>query len=243
VVVRGAERLARLNDELRRSNEELDSFTYIASHDLKEPLRGIHNYATMLLEESDGALDAGAARRVETMIRLTRRMDAMFDSLLTYSRVGKLHLDQVPTDLQQLLRDVRDTLQVRIGESSTEIRIPEPLPTVACDPVRAAAIFQNLIANALKYNDKPERWIEVGFLERADGPPVFYVRDNGIGIPEKHWSTIFQVFRRLHGRDEFGGGVGAGLTIVKRLVERHGGRIWLESAVGEGTTFFFTLAG
>ena len=241
VVVRGADRLAALNDELRRSNEELDSFTYIASHDLKEPLRGIHNYATMLLEETEGTLDAGAARRVETMIRLTRRMDAMFDSLLTYSRVGKLEIKRVPTDLQQLLGDVLDTLQARIAESGTELRVPQPLPTVACDPVRTAAIFQNLITNALKYNDKPERWIEVGSEEGNGSPPVFYVRDNGIGIPQKHWATIFQVFRRLHGRDKFGGGVGAGLTIVKRLVERHGGRIWLESAVEEGSTFFFTL--
>ena len=241
VVVRGADRLAALNDELRRSNEELDSFTYIASHDLKEPLRGIHNYATMLLEETEGTLDTGAARRVETMIRLTRRMDAMFDSLLTYSRVGQLEIKRVPTSLQQLLGDVLDTLQARIAESGTAIRVPQPLPTVACDPVRTAAIFQNLITNALKYNDKPERWIEAGFQEGDGSPPVFYVRDNGIGIPQKHWATIFQVFRRLHGRDKFGGGVGAGLTIVKRLVERHNGRVWLQSEVGEGSTFLFTL--
>lgn len=243
IVVRGAERLARLNEQLQRSNEELDSFTYIASHDLKEPLRGIHNYATMLLEETGATLDEGALRRVETMVRLTRRMDAMFDSLLTYSRVGKLELHREDADLQQLLDDVLDTLEVRVAESGTEVRVPRPLPTVSCDPVRTAAIFQNLITNALKYNEKPERWVEVGFEERDGRPVVFYVRDNGIGIPEKHWSTIFQLFRRLHGRDKFGGGVGAGLTIVKRLAERHGGRIWLESVPGEGSTFFFTLTG
>ncbi len=170
IVVRGAERLAQLNEELRRSNEELDSFTYIASHDLKEPLRGIHNYATMLLEEAGGTLAEGAASRIQTMLRLTRRMDAMFDSLLTYSRVGKLELNQVEADLQQLLDDVLDTLEVRVAESGTEIRVPRPLPTMPCDPVRTAAIFQNLITNALKYNDKPERWVEVGVRERDGGP-------------------------------------------------------------------------
>jgi signal transduction histidine kinase len=123
------------------------------------------------------------------------------------------------------------------------MRVPRPLPTVRCDPVRAGSVLQNLVSNAVKYNDKPEKWIEIGWLdpETEGGPAVLYVRDNGIGIPEKHWDSIFRIFKRLHGRDRFGGGSGAGLTIARKLVERHGGRIWLESAPGEGTTFFFTL--
>lgn len=136
-----------------------------------------------------------------------------------------------------------DTLRSRIEESGTEIRVPRPLPKLHGDPVRVGAVLQNLLVNAIKYNDKPEPWVEVGWreAEAPGGPVVLYVRDNGIGIAERHWDTIFRIFRRLHGRDRFGGGTGAGLTIVKRLVERHGGRIWLRSTPGEGTTFFFTL--
>ena len=102
-------------------------------------------------------------------------------------------------------------------------------------------IFANLIVNAVKYNDKPQKWIEIGTTRDGGEAPVFYVRDNGIGIPEKHHDAVFRIFKRLHGRDKFGGGTGAGLTIVKKIVERHHGRIWLESSPGEGTTFFFTL--
>ncbi len=102
-------------------------------------------------------------------------------------------------------------------------------------------MFHNLITNAVKYNDKPAKWVEVGYRD-GDGPAVFYVRDNGMGIPARHHDAVFRIFKRLHGRDKFGGGTGAGLTIVKKIIERHGGRIWLESQVGEGTTFYFTLA-
>jgi light-regulated signal transduction histidine kinase (bacteriophytochrome) len=243
IVLRRADQLSRLNAELSRSNDELDAFAYIVSHDLKEPLRGIHNFSRMLREDHAAALDDEGREEVETLLRLSARMDGMLDSLLTYSRAGKLELRLVDTDLQALLGEVLDTLRTRLQESGTEMRIPRPLPTVRCDPVRAGSVLQNLISNAVKYNDKLEKWIEVGWLdpETEGGPPVLYVRDNGIGIPEKHWDSIFRIFKRLHGRDRFGGGSGAGLTIARKLVERHGGRIWLESAPGEGTTFFFTL--
>ena len=122
------------------------------------------------------------------------------------------------------------------------MRVPRPLPTVRCDRARVGEIFRNLVTNAVKYNDKAERWIEIGFLDPAGSrPAVFTVRDNGIGIPEKHFDVIFRIFKRLHGRDQYGGGTGAGLTIVKKVVERHQGRVWVESAAGEGTTFYFTL--
>jgi light-regulated signal transduction histidine kinase (bacteriophytochrome) len=111
---------------------------------------------------------------------------------------------------------------------------------VRADRARVGEIFYNLIVNAVRYNDKPGKWVEVGWAEGE--PPVFYVRDNGIGIPEKHFDSIFRIFKRLHSRDRFGGGTGAGLTIVKKIVERHSGRIWLDSVPGEGTTFYFTLA-
>ena len=138
-------------------------------------------------------------------------------------------------------------LEVQIAETKTEIRIPAPLPVVRCDPA-VSALFRNLITNSLKYNDKSERWVEIGVCttpaeaaDKTDGAPVFYVRDNGIGIRDRDHDKIFEIFRRLHGPDKFGGGTGAGLTIARKIVERHGGRIWIESKVGEGTTFYFTL--
>jgi two-component system, chemotaxis family, sensor kinase Cph1 len=243
IVLRQTDELARLNAELRRSNEELEAFTYIASHDLKEPLRGIQAFARMLLADLGDQLDAEGTEQLNTVVRLAERMDGMLDAFLSYSRAGQLELRLVEADMQQILAEVLDTLHTRIEQAAVEIRVPRPLPVVLCNPVRAASVLQNLVSNAIKYNDKPEPWIEIGYREPADGgPTVFHVRDNGIGIQPQHFDVIFRLFRRLHARERFSGGTGAGLTIARRLVERHGGRLWLESAPGEGTTFFFTLA-
>ena len=130
-----------------------------------------------------------------------------------------------------------------------EIYIPRPLPIVRCDRVQIQEVFTNLIGNAIKYNDNPEKWVEIGYLEREtqeseDAPDeaiVFYIKDNGIGIREKHKEAIFRIFKRLHTANKYGGGTGAGLTIAKKIVERHGGKIWVESIYGEGSTFYFTL--
>ena len=145
-----------------------------------------------------------------------------------------------------MLDGALDLLRAQVEERGVEVRVPKPLPTVVADHRCIGEIFTNLIVNATKYNDKPERWIEVGCQHGSAngdaGPsPVLYVKDNGIGIPEQHREAVFRIFRRLHAREEYGGGVGAGLTIVKKIVERHGGRIWIESTVGEGTAFYFTL--
>lgn len=243
LVLRRAEELARLNAELARSNDELDAFAYIVSHDLKEPLRGIGTFSRMLLDDHGEHLGTEGRDEVDTLIRLSTRMNGMLDSLLLYSRAGKLELRLVETDLGTLVGEVLDTLRTRVERSRAEVRIPRPLPTVWCDPVRAGSVYQNLVANALKYNDKAEPWVEIGWLdpERAGEPATLYVRDNGIGIARRQWDAVFRIFKRLHGRDKFGGGSGAGLTIARKLVERHGGRIWLESEPGQGTTFFFTL--
>jgi light-regulated signal transduction histidine kinase (bacteriophytochrome) len=241
--------LGRLNAELERSNDELDSFAYIASHDLKEPLRGIHNYASFLLEDYADQLDEDGAGKLRTLVRLSRRMEELIESLLHFSRVGRLDLLAVPTNLNHVLEESLEILQVRIEQTEAQVRVPQPLPTVHCDPRATGEIFTNLISNALKYNNKAEKWAEVGWLpapapagEEESGPAVLYVRDNGIGIEERHHENIFRIFKRLHGRDQYGGGTGAGLTIVKKMVERQGGRIWLESTPGTGTTFYFTLS-
>lgn len=137
------------------------------------------------------------------------------------------------------------------SRASVDFRLPRPLPTLECDRTQVTELFTNLISNAIKYNDNPEKWVEIGFIESKIGNknakipyspyPTFYVRDNGIGIPEQHQGKIFQIFRRLHAQDDYGGGSGAGLTIAKKIVEHHGGEIWVSSQPAEGSTFYFTL--
>jgi PAS domain S-box-containing protein len=236
-----AQELKAMNAELARSNQELDDFAYVASHDLKEPLRGIHNYSQFLLDDYGAKLDEEGREKLTTLTRLAQRMESLIDSLLHFSRVGRVGLASRETDLNELVRSALEPLQITLREGNVEVRIPRPLPAVTCDRVRVGEVFHNLITNAIKYNDKPQKWVEVGVREGAGGAPAFYVRDNGIGIAPKHHEAIFRIFKRLHGRDKYGGGTGAGLTIVKKIVERHGGRIWVESAVGGGTTFLFTL--
>ena len=243
--------LLTYNEELEKSNQELDDFAYIASHDLKEPLRGIFNYATILLEDHAPSMNDDAKVRCDTLCRLSRRMEELLDALLYFSRTGRSDLAVKSTDLDQVLGNVLETLDISLKENGILLNVPQILPGVDCDSVRVGEIFRNLITNAMKYNDKAEKWIEVGFCDgttvaphakgHPSGIPVFYVKDNGVGIREKHFKNVFRIFKRLHGRDKFGGGTGAGLTITKKLVERHGGKIWIESTFGEGTTFFFTL--
>lgn len=248
--------LAEQARALARSNTELEDFAYIASHDLKEPLRGIRNYADFFIEDHGAQVGNEGLQQLQTIVRLTKRMEDLIETLLHYSRVGRVDLAMVETDLQDIMVQVLDSLQISLQEAGVEVRFPKPLPTIVCDQARVAEIFRNLVTNAMKYNDKEEKWIEIGFhanegetaATNGHGSPspqrkpiVFYVRDNGIGIPEKHRDSVFRIFRRLHGRDKYGGGTGAGLTVVKKVVERHEGKIWLESEVGEGTTFYFTL--
>ncbi|MCH8327536.1 MAG: hypothetical protein IID15_03315 [Candidatus Marinimicrobia bacterium] len=143
------------------------------------------------------------------------------------------------------LAEVMDTCSTTREEDTYEITVPKILPDVKCNGELVREVFFNLITNALKYNESENKVVEVGYIQDKDGDAkayTFYVRDNGIGIPEKHIDSIFDIFKRLHGRDKFGGGTGAGLTIAKKIVERHGGEIWAESKLGEGTTFLFTLS-
>jgi two-component system, chemotaxis family, sensor kinase Cph1 len=161
------------------------------------------------------------------------------ESLLYYSRIGRAQLATAKVDLNILVQETLEMIDSRLSESNAEIIVAENLPTIEGDEVLLREVFTNLISNAVKYNDKEIRRVEVGFSDAAT--PTFFVRDNGIGIAEKHYETIFRIFKRLHGRDKFGGGVGAGLTITKKIVERHGGNLRLESVPNEGTTFYFTL--
>ncbi|MGM3308739.1 ATP-binding protein [Anabaena sp. WFMT] len=240
VILRKVDELAQINIELERSNSELDAFAYIASHDLKEPLRGIHNYSNFLIEDYGNTLDEEGKTKLKTLVRLTQRMEDLIDSLLHFSRLGRVDLSMQKTNLNHLLSQTLDLLSARIEEIGIEIRIPQPLPTVYCDRIQIGEVFNNLIANAIKYNNKDDQWIEIGYLHRHE-TFIFYVKDNGIGIKDKHFESIFRIFKRLHSPNKFGGGMGAGLTITKKIIERHGGKIWVESTYGEGSTFYFTL--
>jgi light-regulated signal transduction histidine kinase (bacteriophytochrome) len=256
VITRG-ERLADLNADLTRSNEELDAFAYVASHDLKEPLRGIHRYAHQLLEsaEAQSSDQSEDIRRVERLMQLTLRMDSLLDSLLHFSRVGRMELDLEPADLNAVVADAIEMTGARRSDSHCSVKIPRPLPVVQCDSVRVCEIYSNLLANAQKYKRQTDAHVELGYIgadevcERPNAPTacagqdIFYVRDQGIGIDKRHYEQVFRLFKRMHGRDEYGGGVGAGLTIVQKLVNRHGGRVWIDSVLGVGTTFYFTLPG
>ncbi|WP_224366901.1 ATP-binding protein [Hyalangium versicolor] len=250
IVFRRSEEISRLNLELFRSNQDLDSFAYVASHDLKEPLRGIYNYATFLTEDYAKTLDDAGRQKLATVIRLSKRMQVLIDSLLHFSRLGKSPLRIEPLPLGPLVDEALENVESRLKETGAVVSVPRPLPTVHADHTGLIEVYSNLLSNALKYNDKPERKVEVGYVAEGEpGFPVeaegfkecFYVKDNGIGIPENSKEEIFRIFKRLHPQADFGGGTGAGLTIVKKVIERHGGRIWLTSREGEGTTFYFTL--
>lgn len=241
--VRRAEHLVRLNAELDERNRQLDSFAYVASHDLKEPLRGISNYSNFLLEDFADSLDEQGKVYLRTMMRLTERMETLLDSLLYYSRLSRADIQSRRVDMNAAVKDATEIVVARIEESGTQIKILRPLPEVNGDADRLGEMLANLISNAIKYNDKKPPVIEIGWQAgELDSPPVFFVKDNGIGIAKEHQQLVFQIFKRLHPRDEYGGGVGAGLTIVRKIIERHGGRIWIESEPGKGTTVFFTLS-
>ena len=223
-------------------NKALDEFTYITAHDLKEPLRGIHNYASFLKEDYAAQLDDTGKQYISSIQRLSERLSTLIDSLMNYSRLGTSELVKEQVDVDAVIDVVADNLNRLWTHEGIELRRVGQMGTVQGDASRIGEVFQNLFSNAAKYNDKPSKWIEVG-CDRSGAQPVFYVRDNGIGIAPHHQETVFRLFKRLHEQNKYGGGTGAGLTIVKKIIERYGGRIWLESVPGEGTVFYFTLSG
>ncbi len=236
-----AEKNQILKVRLEESNGELESFAYIVSHDLQEPLRGIQNFSQLLSDENNGQTITDDQRMwLNVIINLSARMHNQIEALLQYSRANQQVLNVTLVNLNQLLMSVREDLATRIAKTNTQIVIPRPLPEIYCDAVRIRAVFENLITNAVKYNDQSEKRVEIGYTETT--PLTFYVRDNGIGIKDEHRQMIFTIFRRLHGRNDYGGGTGAGLTITQKHIERQGGKIWLESAPDRGTTFYFTIA-
>ena len=233
------EALAHQTRELTRINSELEDFTHSVSHDLKEPLRGIEAFAGFIAEDYADKLDEQGQGYVNVLRESAVRMKDLIDDLLQLSRIGRTRLDQAPVGVSSLVQDVSLELSFALQEKRVELFIDPDMPTVPCDRARIREVFKNLISNAVKYNDKPQPKIEVGC--RSDNRVfTFAVRDNGIGIAPEYYEKIFKIFQRLHHREEYEG-TGVGLAICKKVVEAHGGRIWVESAPGEGTTFLFTI--
>ena len=227
--------LENANQDLAHVNQELQDFAYIVSHDLKAPLRGIKTLAGWLAADYGEKLDADGTEQLQLLIGRVERMHGLIDGILQYSRVGRIKDEMGPVDLSTLVPDIIDMLA---PPANITIVVQDDLPVIHAEYTKTVQIFQNLVSNAIKYMDKPQGHIVIECVE-ADGYWRFNVTDNGPGIDEKHFVKIFQMFQTLSPRDECES-TGVGLAVVRKIVETHGGRIWVESEPGEGSTFLFT---
>lgn len=224
--------------ELERSNKELEQFAYIASHDLQEPLRMVSNFTQLLSKRYGGKLDQDADTMINFAVDGAKRMQMLITDLLTFSRVTTRGMTFESVDLNEVLASVEKNLQMAIKETGVEIKASH-LPVVKADAVQMAQLFQNLLSNAIKFRSERKPVVEIKAVEKAT-EWVFSVADNGIGIDPQFKERIFVIFQRLHNISEYPG-TGIGLAICKKIVERHRGRIWVESESGEGSIFYFTL--
>lgn len=232
------ERLREKMEELSRSNKDLELFSYSVSHDLQEPLRTVSNFAQLLAKRYKGKLDQDADEFIGFVTDGTQRMQRMINDMLTFSRVGTKGKPFEPTDLDKVIEEVLQNLRGAIDDSKAVVT-HDPLPTVKADWSQISLLFQNLVGNAIKFRGKGPPKIQV-MCEKKEKEHVLTVKDNGIGIDPKDFNRLFVIFQRLHSASEYPG-TGMGLAICKRIVERHGGKIWVESEPGKGTAFRFTL--
>ncbi len=238
--LRDSERaLASYMEDLQRSNEELQRFAYVASHDLQEPLRSIVSFSQLLERRYKGQLDQDADEFIAFIIEGGNRMQRLIEDLLQLSRIETKAKPLVPTDAGEVVSDALRLMETSIREAGATVSVGE-LPTIRADAAQLAQVVTNLVGNALKYR-RPDVPPEVRIsAERAGAFWRFAVRDNGIGIEKEYFDRIFIIFQRLHTRDEYEG-TGIGLAVARKIVDRHGGKVWVESAPGEGSTFFFTV--
>ncbi|HJT71181.1 MAG TPA: ATP-binding protein [Terriglobales bacterium] len=235
---RAQRQLAEKVEELARSNCDLEQFAYVASHDLQEPLRMVAAYTQLLAERYRGKLDENADRYIGYAVEGATRMQGLLEDLLAFSRVGRGGGSSAPIDVNVVVDEAMRNLAVSLKENSVMVT-RNPLPTIVADRFQLVQLFQNLIANAIKFHGKDVPQVRIS-SEKQGEEWAFAVADNGIGIAPEHQEFIFKIFQRLHIRSEYAGN-GIGLAICKKIVEQHGGRIWVESELGHGSTFRFTF--
>lgn len=233
-------RVVERTAQLEEVNHELESFVYAISHDLRAPLRAVNGFAQMLMEDHAPQLPAEAQRKLRTVRERAVQMAGLIDGLLVLSRVGRQTLEKKTVAPGELAREALAELRPQPDGRTIEINVGD-LPSCEADRILLKQVYVNLLSNALKYTRRKETArIEVGARQEA-GTSVYYIRDNGAGFDMRYQDKLFGVFQRLHATDEFEG-IGIGLSIVRRIINRHGGRIWAEGAVGQGATFSFTLS-
>jgi light-regulated signal transduction histidine kinase (bacteriophytochrome) len=233
------ERLARTVEELKRSNEELQQFAYVASHDLQEPLRMVASYTQLLSQRYKGRLDADADEFIAYALDGSKRMQRLIQDLLLYSRAGSKPKAFHEISTQVALSEALGNLRATIEESGAEVT-HDWLPPITTDESQLVLVFQNLVGNAIKYRGAESPRVHISASKNGGKEWIFSVRDNGLGIDPQYFQRIFIIFQRLHGREEFEG-TGIGLAICKKILERLGGRIWVESESKKGSTFYFSL--
>jgi light-regulated signal transduction histidine kinase (bacteriophytochrome) len=234
--MRAEQRQAQLLEDLEKVNRELKDFAYIVSHDLKAPLRGIATLAEWIATDYADKLDEQGREQISLLTGRVVRMRNLIDGILQYSRIGRVKEKKDVVNLNDLVSEVVDMVA---PPENISITIENELPTIECEQTRITQVFQNLISNAVKYMDKPQGQVKIGCIEEDDRWK-FSVSDNGPGIEEKHFERIFQLFQTLSPQDK-SESTGIGLTVAKKIAELCGGKIWVRSKVGEGSTFFFTL--
>jgi PAS domain S-box-containing protein len=238
---KGDAQLLEKVEELNRSNEELQQFAYIASHDLQEPLRMVSSYTALLARRYKGKLDSDADDFIAFAVDGAGRMQHLIQDLLAYSRVGSKGKELANTSSENALEQAVLNLRGAI-EASGALITHDPLPTVMADEMQLTQLFQNLVGNAIKYRRNGVPSVHIMAVPNGGSKWLFSVKDNGLGIESQYFERIFGMFQRLHKREEFDG-TGIGLAICKKIVERHGGAISVESTIGQGSTFRFPLVG
>jgi PAS domain S-box-containing protein len=229
----------KMEKELLRSNQEMEDFVFIISHDLQAPLRAIYGFSDLLADECQESLDDNSLHYLARIKTGAERMKLLIDDLLDLSRIGQHGKMSEKVDIMETLAIIKDFFRFHCKEKNGEIKFVTDFPsTINCNKTRIQQVFNNLVGNAIKFCDKPPI-IEIGYKERSD-THEFFVKDNGIGISQNYHRKIFNIFQRLNDSEEYEG-TGIGLTIVKKIIELHNGKIWLESASGKGATFYFTI--
>ncbi len=232
----------RQKKELKEVNQELDSFVYTASHDLRAPLRGIASFATFLEEDYKSKLDQNGKEYIDEIRKGATKMSALIDDLLQLSRISRIKNPYEDVNVKELLDSVLERIKYDIQANKVQLNVGENLPVIRCDRIKIAEVFLNLINNAIKFsskNNKENPRVDVGYIDEGEFHK-FFIKDNGIGIDPKYHGQVFGLFKRLHTDKEYEG-TGAGLSIVKRVIDDHQGKIWIESEVGHGATFYFTI--